>query len=143
MEHLETKALDTFPQRPRTYYRFVDDRLSAVKKSSINDFDKHLNSQNPYIQFTIKHYDKGIPFLDTLNVVESDGSIKTWVYRKATHSVHIILSNIKRPLPSHCITEQTKSVQMKRVGEKRRNLFLNLYSIMVIPKIFYRRAGER
>lgn len=85
MEDLENNALSTFTQRPRLYYRFVDDTIAASKKTEIPKFHKHLNDQNVHIKF--ERYKKdGISFLDTLNQVNDDGSICTKVYRKPTHS---------------------------------------------------------
>ena len=60
------KALNTYANRPRMYYRYVDDTIAAIKKTNIDDFHQHLNSLNTHIQFTIERYkDTGIPFLDT------------------------------------------------------------------------------
>ena len=74
MEDLEMKALNTYANRPRMYYRYVDDTIAAIKKTNIDDFHQHLNSLNTYIQFTIERYkDTRIPFLDTLNFFEPDG----------------------------------------------------------------------
>ena len=88
MEELENNALSTFTQRPRLYYRFVDDTIAALKKTEIPKFHKHLNDQNVHIiNFTVERYKKdGISFLDTLNRVNDDGSICTKVYRKPRHS---------------------------------------------------------
>ena len=53
----------------------------------VDSFHDHLNSINPYIQFTIeKESDGQLPFLDILLNREEDGSISTSVYRKATHT---------------------------------------------------------
>ena len=56
MEELENKALSTFTQRPRLYYRFVDDTIAALKKTEIPKFHKHLNDQNVHIKFTVERY---------------------------------------------------------------------------------------
>ena len=67
--------------------KYVDDTIVVLKRTRVAAFHDHLNQQNCHIKFTIER-DKGsgIPFLDTLNVVKSDGSITTSVYRKPTHS---------------------------------------------------------
>ena len=36
MEELENNALNNFTQRPRLYYRFVDDTIAALKKTVEN-----------------------------------------------------------------------------------------------------------
>ena len=68
--------MNTYANRPRMYYRYVDDTIAAIKKTNIDDFHQLLNSlTDTHIQFTIERYkDTGIPFLDTLNFVEVDMS---------------------------------------------------------------------
>ena len=39
MEELENNALSTFTQRPRLYYRFVDDTIAALKKTEIPKYN--------------------------------------------------------------------------------------------------------
>ena len=51
MEELESNALSTFTQRPRLYYRFVDDTIAALTKTEIPKFHKHLNNQNVHIKY--------------------------------------------------------------------------------------------
>ena len=69
MADLELKALDTFPQRPKSYYRYFDDTIVVLKRTRVDAFHDHLNQQNYHIKFTIER-DKGsgIPFLDTFNI---------------------------------------------------------------------------
>ena len=87
LEDWEQKALNTFPQQPRLYHRFVDDTIEALKRTQISQFHYHLNSKNQDIQFIVERYkENGIPFLDTLNTVSDNGTISTTVYRKSTHS---------------------------------------------------------
>ncbi|XP_028415509.1 uncharacterized protein LOC114538574 [Dendronephthya gigantea] len=88
MEELEIKALNTFVDSLRFYYRFVDDTITALKKSQISNFHDHLNTQSDHIKFTVERYNKkeGLAFLDTLNKVSDDGMVHTKVYRKPMHS---------------------------------------------------------
>ena len=52
----------------------------------INAFHKHLNEQNPDIQFTKEIEENGkIPFLDCLLIRDND-KLRTTVYRKPTHT---------------------------------------------------------
>ena len=53
---------------------------------SINEFHDHLNI-DPNIQFTLeKEKDGCLPFLDVLLSRDSDGSIRTSVFQKPTHT---------------------------------------------------------
>ena len=88
MGDLEMKALNTYANRPRMYYRYVDDTIAAVKKTNIDDFHQHLNPlihiySSPLNDIKIQEYHF---WIRTLNFVEPDGSISTSVYRKETHS---------------------------------------------------------
>ena len=50
MEDLEMKALNTYGNRPRMCYRYVDDTIAAIKKTKIDYFHQHLNSLSTHIQ---------------------------------------------------------------------------------------------
>ncbi|KAK3749267.1 hypothetical protein QZH41_004959 [Actinostola sp. cb2023] len=87
MEDLESRAIATYPSPPRVFKRYVDDTVCVIKSDEIDAFHNHLNSQDPNIKFTIERYShEGLPFLDTLNTVNDDGSINITVYRKKTHT---------------------------------------------------------
>ena len=87
MERLEQRALSTFANPPSTWYRYVDDTFSKVKKDQIDPFLLHLNKQHPRIKFTTEMEKEGnIPFLDTLVQRKEDGTIKISIYRKPTHT---------------------------------------------------------
>ena len=88
MEVIESRALSTFFEPPRIFKRYVDDTICVIKKNNIDDFHKHLKEQDKdNIDFTIERYsDSGLPFLDTLNRVSEDGTIKISIYRKRTHT---------------------------------------------------------
>ena len=87
MEHFESSALDTAPTRPSRWYRYVDDTMTKIHECAVSLFSDHLNSINPYIQFTSEEEKNGrIPFLDTCLHVNEDGLTKVTVYRKPTHT---------------------------------------------------------
>ena len=54
----------------------------------VKSFHSHLNSIEPHIQFTVEEEseDRLLPFLDMELCRDSDGTVTTLVYRKATHT---------------------------------------------------------
>ena len=88
MEDLETKAIQSAQNAPSFWRRFVDDTLTIIKSSQIDSFLQHLNSIDQNIQFTKEdsRLDGSMPFLDILITPKEDGSLKTTVYRKPTHT---------------------------------------------------------
>ena len=87
MAKLEETALSTFAgDKPKVWYRYVDDVLSVVKTTAIDQLLTHLNSQHPTITFTIeREKDNQLPFLDT-RIHRISGTLKTGVHRKPTHT---------------------------------------------------------
>ena len=88
MEEFEKQAISTSTTPPVLWERFVDDTFTIIKKNNKDSFLEHLNSINPKIQFTCEETreDGSMPFLDILVTPEDDGSLKTSVFRKATHT---------------------------------------------------------
>ena len=88
MEDLETKAIQSAQNPPSFWRRFVDDTLTIMKSSQIDNFLQHLNSLDQHIQFTKEESipDGSMPFLDVLITPREDGSLDTTVYRKPTHT---------------------------------------------------------
>ena len=62
--------------------------LSSKKSSTKKSFFQHINSIDPNIKFTAEttKADGSMPFLDTLVISQSDGSLATTAYRKPTHT---------------------------------------------------------
>ena len=88
MEDVEERALATFLSSPRFWKRYVDDKCSALPRSLVDQFHKHLNSLEPCIQFSVESEseDRRLPFLDVQLCRDTDGTISTSVYRKSTHT---------------------------------------------------------
>ena len=85
MEHVEETAISTAPHPPRWWFRYVDDSHSCLKKTQVNEFHNHLNSINPYLQFTIElEENRRLAFLDTVTS-RSNGKVEVDIYRKPTH----------------------------------------------------------
>ena len=84
-------ALTTVPPelKPKVTKKFVDDSLSAVKKNAIKPLTDHMNKLDPTgnITYTIEMPENNqIPCLDALFHIKPDGTLKTSVYRKKTHT---------------------------------------------------------
>ena len=88
MESFEQQALDTAPDPPSLWKRYVDDTFVIQEEQHHEEFLQHINSIDPNIRFTAEttRADGSMPFLDTLVTPQSDGSLATTVYRKPTHT---------------------------------------------------------
>ncbi|XP_046382357.1 uncharacterized protein LOC124153305 [Ischnura elegans] len=89
MEHLEEKALNSAPLRPKVFFRYVDDTFLIWPhgRESLDAFLNHMNGQHPNISFTMKvEENRRLPFLDILVHRRLDGTLGHSVYRKATHT---------------------------------------------------------
>ena len=88
MEELEVQAIRTSTTPPTLWKRYVDDTFTIIKKNNRDSFLQHLNSIHPKIKFTCGEVreDGSMPFLDILVTPEEDGSLKTSVFRKTTHT---------------------------------------------------------
>ena len=87
MESFEKKALETASSPPSTWLRYVDDTFVVIHEYEIDNFTRHINGQDPHIRFTSEEEVEGsIPFLDVRVHLTEDGTLKTTVYRKPTHT---------------------------------------------------------
>ena len=69
------------------WYQYVDDIFTILHKYATEEFTNHINSLDPHIKFTIEEEDDGqLPFLYTCIIVNEDGSLKTKIYCKVTHT---------------------------------------------------------
>ncbi|XP_070546329.1 uncharacterized protein [Ptychodera flava] len=87
MADLEQCFLNSYPLKPRVYFRFIDDifmiwthGLDALKK-----FYQDFNSFHNTINFTMEYSDNAINFLDTTVKIRDD-HLETSLYRKPTDS---------------------------------------------------------
>ena len=151
MESLENKALMTYPNPPRVYKRYVDDIACVINKADIVNFHKHLNSQDRNIQFTLERYPaEGLPFLDTLNTVNEDGSIDIAVYRKATHTDRYLNFDSHHPKQHKSSVVQTllnraesiPSKEQDKIKERQR-VFRSLHEGNGYPKELIRSKLRR
>ena len=87
MENFETRALQSSPNPPLLWKRFVDDTFVTLKKGHREEFMTHLNSVDKNIEFTSEEPgpEGALPFLDILITPDDEGRLNTSVYRKPTH----------------------------------------------------------
>ena len=88
MEEFETRAIQSSPNPPLLWRRFVDDTFVIMKKCHREEFLQHLNSVDKNIQFTAEEpgTEGALPFLDLLIKTDQEGRLHTTVYRKPTHT---------------------------------------------------------
>ena len=103
MEALEQEAIATAPMdcRPKLWLRYVDDKLEVISNKTVPRLTEHINQvgKSDSIKFTYKQEKNGsIPFLDTLIVKKSDGTVKLLVYRKPTHTDQYLNYHFHHPL---------------------------------------------
>ena len=56
-------------------------------KTVFNSFVQHMNNSDPNIKFTMEtKHNETLPFLDSLIIRQSDGTLTTQVYRKPTYT---------------------------------------------------------
>ena len=87
MENFETRALQSSPNPPLLWKRFVDDIFVIMKKGHREELVTHLNLVDKNIQFTSEEPgpEGALPFLDILITPDNEGRLNTSIYRKPTH----------------------------------------------------------
>ena len=88
MEYFEQKALSTAFHPPSLWQWYVDDTFVIQREENKENFQQHISSVDPAIQFTVENSkeDGAIPFLDTIVIPENDDKLSINVYRKPTHT---------------------------------------------------------
>ena len=102
MENFEIRALQSSPNPPLLWKRFVDDTFVILKKAHKEEFLTHINSVDNNIQFTTEEPgpDGSLPFLDILISPDKDGRLETSVYRKPTHMDQYLQWDSHHPISS-------------------------------------------
>ena len=112
MESFEQKALAGAEDPPRWWKRYVDDTYTVLKKDQAQEFTDYLNTLDEDIKWTTegevktdlvsedveKRVERSLAFLDTLSVLNEDGTIRTRVYRKETHTDQYLNFSSNHPL---------------------------------------------
>ena len=112
MESFEQKALAGAEDPPRWWKRYVDDTYTVLKKDQSQEFTDYLNTVDDDIKWTTegevrtelvceeedRKVERTLAFLDTLSVLNEDGTIRTRVYRKETHTDQYLNFSSNHPL---------------------------------------------
>ena len=127
MQDLEKRSV-TNNNDIKTWNRYVDDVLAAVKKDKTDDILHTINNTIENIKFTKEEEENSqLAFLDVLLTRTDDGTINTQIYRKKTYIDQILNFNSNHPtqhkiscirslfnqIDTHCNTEQTKRTERK------------------------------
>ena len=91
MEDLEQKIIATAPVdcQPRNWKRYVDDVICLVHTGKAKTLQQHMNTVDPTGSIIFTREDEennSMPFLDAKFTRKEDGSVKSTVYRKKTHT---------------------------------------------------------
>ncbi len=74
------------------YGWYVDDTMTVLKLSEVQDFTDHLNSFHPSIKFTVELEDNHIAMLDTLITRQPEGACPSAFTVKALIRISIFTS---------------------------------------------------
>ena len=99
MKDVEQRASANSPVKPFFWKRYVDDVISAVSGNEAGRLLSHLNSVEPFIQFTLeREKDRHLRFLD-LNVSRRvQGNLEASIYRKPTHTDKYLALDSHHPI---------------------------------------------
>ena len=107
MQNIKEQALATYSETLPLWLCYVDDTITAVQESKIDEFHEHLNNQNTNIQFTKEIEENGkIHFLDCL-VTHENKTLRTTVYRKSSHTDTLLDQTSYNPTSQKETTVQT------------------------------------
>ena len=103
MDHIEQKYIYTYKNRPRIWFRFIDDiwGIPSGREKELLSFVDYCNSIHETIKFTVEYSKRSISFLDVTTNTENS-RIKSTVFVKPTDS-HSYLDY------SSCHTQSIKS----------------------------------
>ena len=129
MEVFEEELLSSCPDnlRPKAWFRYVDDTFTLLQDECIDNFTDLLNSKDENIQFTSEiEKDEQLAFLDACAHRLEDGSIKTTVYRKPTHTTSIFTGSPTTTLPTSALSFAHSTTELKLLSltqqTKRKNM---------------------
>nr|CAH8866434.1 unnamed protein product [Trichobilharzia regenti] len=100
MDYWGENALKPFRSSLKCWWRYVDDTLLIVKKNDTEKLFSHINRHVDSIKFTMELENEigELPKLDCKLQRMTDGSMKTTIYKKATHSGRFLDYHSAHPL---------------------------------------------
>ena len=103
MDFMFKKYMETVPAdiKPRLLKKFVDDSVSVVKESAVTELTNFMNGLDPTgnLSYTCELPENcKLPCLDLLFHKKNDGTLKTTVYRKKTHTDQYLNFSSHHPL---------------------------------------------
>ena len=118
---------------PRWWKRYVDDTYTVLRKDQAQSFTDYLNTVDEDIKWTTdgevmeevevegmeNRMERGLVFLDTLSVINEDGTIKTRVYRKETHTDQYLNFQSNHPLELKRGVVKTLAYRVRTVVSER------------------------
>ena len=73
--------------------RYVYDTFTVLHMNLIEEFTNHINSLDPNIKFMVEEQDGQLPFLDTCTIANDNGTLRTIICFKPTHTDQYLNSN--------------------------------------------------
>ena len=140
MEDFEQRALPEATDPPGWWKRYVDDTYTVLKKDQAESFTEYLNTidddikwmtegevhQEVKVEDMEKKVERCLAFLDTLSVINEDGTIRTRVFRKETHTDQYLNFDSNHPLEHkrgvvRTLTHRARSI-VSDLGERKKEL---------------------
>ena len=117
MQNAEEQALVTYSETLPLWLRYIDDTITAVHESKIDEFYEHLNRHNTSIQFTTEIEENGkIPFLDCL-VTHRNNTLTEPLSTGKLHTLTDYLTKRLTILLHHCSNLDEKSTNFLRLDD--------------------------
>ena len=119
MADLEEKLLESFPLKPRVWWRYIDDifLLWEHGEDSLKEFLEHINNIHPNIKFTADYSFSKINFLD-VEVSNFGGKLATDLFVKPTDTHQYL--EFSSCHPDHCKTSIpfSQALRLNRICSK-------------------------
>ena len=102
MEDFEARAIQSSPNPPLLWRRFVDDTFVIMKKGHREEFLQHLNSggQEHPVHFRRTRTRRSFTFPGHSDKPDQEGRLQTTVYRKPTHTDQYLHWDSLHPISS-------------------------------------------